>query len=277
MKIAADLHLHTNFSDGVLPPEELVERAIAIGLKAIAISDHDNIGAIDPAKSAADGKLQIISAVELSSEICGKDLHILGYFIDDKNELLLSEIGKYRKARHDRALKMVENLSRAGMPIDFELIKSISGDGAIGRPHIARAMVIKKYASSTQDAFYRFLRDGSPIYEPKYKIDPFKAFDLIKKAGGISVWAHPGRLELDHKFPEFIEAGLNGVEVFHPGHDWRDQNRYLNLALRYQLIVTGGSDYHGHDFGAQIGDHGIDKDLLQKLNNANVKENHSDN
>ena len=264
-EIVADLHVHTTFSDGIYTPEEIVQFAKNKNLKAIAISDHDAFGGIEPAIKAANDFLQIIPAVELSTEFRNLDIHILGYFIDYKKSKLLDEVIRFRQVRDHRAEKIVKNLKNMGINIDYARVKDIAGDGAVGRPHIATALLEKGYINNHAEAFERFLNYKSPAYVPKFKIHPIEAFVMIIEAGGIPVLAHPGTNHNDYLISEFVKNGLMGIEVYHPNHSPKDIERYKEIALHYGLLMTGGTDFHGRDTDYRPGEIGIDSENLEKL------------
>ena len=264
-KIIADLHMHSIYSDGKFSCKELVDTAISKNLSAIALSDHDSVKGIDECKELANGQLQIISAIELSSEYQGKDLHILGYNFDYHNPTFLKEVEKYQLQRTIRAKKIVQNLNDDGININYNLIEQQASKGAVGRPHIARALIETNIADSFEQAFDVYLNDSSKYYEPKYYISPEFAINLIKDVGGITTWAHP-RVEdcLEH-IDTLKKMGLNGIEIYHPCHNQSQIDILLKLATEKDLLISGGSDFHGHALGPQIGDYGISQDLLNKL------------
>ena len=232
-KIIADLHIHTNHSDGKNSPEEIINLALSSQMKAIAISDHDNFEGIAPTVKASQNKLIVIPAVEFSCQIENQDLHILGYFVNYNEPNLVQAVETFRKARETRGIKMAQKLNELGFNFDFQEVanQSLKG-GSIGRPHLARVLVNHGYVSSIQEAFEKYLGEKCPAYVPKYKMDSKSAFELIKNAGGISVWAHPGAMEDNDYLEKFVTEGLMGIEVFHPKHDKRDTDRYFNLAKR---------------------------------------------
>ena len=265
MNIVADLHLHTLYSDGVYNPEDIVQMAIDNGLKTISITDHDTFKAIDIAKEFAAGRLEIIPGVELSTEVGDKELHILGYFIDQKNGPLVKATDDFCHARENRGRLIVEKLNRLGINISFDDVLKEAKSAAIGRPHIARAIVVAGLAENTWDVFDRYLGDSSPAFVPKYKISPEEAIALIRDAGGIPVWAHPRTSAVEDYIGPLVEAGLIGLEVIHPSNA-EEHILYLNsMAIKYDLVVTGGSDFHDKDSGKRVGDFGIDQEALNIL------------
>jgi predicted metal-dependent phosphoesterase TrpH len=240
-----DLHIHTIHSDGSSTVSEVLEAAARKGLSAVSITDHDCIDAYPSAiEIGARMGIEVIPGVELSSEIGNADLHILGYYIDYTSPSLNKMLREMKDARYSRARKMVENLNRQGIDLRFETVLSMAGVGAIGRPHIAAAMLKEELVYSFREAFEKYLGYGLPVYVEKYKMRPQEVFDLIKQAGGIPVLAHPGVTKIDDRIPDFIEDGALGVESFHTEHTAAQQQHYMKIARKYGLAVTGGSDFH---------------------------------
>jgi len=244
--MAVDLHLHTTASDGSLTPEQVVEHAARLNLKTIAISDHDTVNGIDEALTV--GKklgVEVIPAVELSSKYDSRDMHVLGYFIDHKSDGLYHSLKSLRKARVERAQKIVECMQKHGIDITFDEVVESAGKAAVGRPHIARILLAKSYVSTIGDAFRNYLKRGAPCFLEKFVYPIEEAISIIHKAGGTAVFAHPGLAGLDDHIPEFIEMGLDGIEAYHSEHTPETVERYVRLAAEYGLAVSGGSDCHG--------------------------------
>ena len=242
----ADLHIHTTASDGTMRPEEIVTLAKESGLKAIAITDHDSISGIRQAiETATKEGCEVVPGVELSVTVDGIDLHMLGYYVDWTSEPLLERLDYFQRVRKERAEKMVQKLNALGIDIEFEMVQEIAGTGAIGRPHIAEALVQKQVVGSTNQAFHRFIGYTGPAYVPKFKISPFEGIDMIHSAGGVAVFAHPGTVRRDELIPRFVAQGLEGLEVIHPDHNETTTQHYINLAQKHGLVMTGGSDFHG--------------------------------
>jgi predicted metal-dependent phosphoesterase TrpH len=240
-----DLHIHTIHSDGSSTVEEVLEAASRKGLAAIAITDHDCIDAYPHAlEMGSQLGIEVIPGLELSSESEGVDLHILGYFIDITNPTLTRRLTEMKDARYVRARKIVENLNNQGIDLRFDTVLSIAGVGAIGRPHIAAALLKEELVYSFREAFEKYLGYGLPAYVEKFRMRPQEVFDLVKQAGGIPVLAHPGVTKVDDRIPEFIRDGVMGLEAYHTEHSATIQQNYVKIARKNGLAVTGGSDFH---------------------------------
>ncbi|PKQ17310.1 MAG: hypothetical protein CVT67_00420 [Actinobacteria bacterium HGW-Actinobacteria-7] len=245
----ADLHVHSTASDGTLTPSELVEVATARQLDVLAIADHDSVEGLTEARTAASHTaLKLIPAVELSSVTdSGRDVHILGYFIDPEDESLLLALESLRHARFRRAETMVSVLGAAGYPVPFEEVLAISAGGAVGRSHVARALVSAGHAETVTEAFERFIGRGRPFYVTKDVTSPAEAIARIRDAGGIAVVAHPGVSKVDDLLVGLVEVGLGGIEAYHADHSPEQRARYSELARSLGVLVSGGSDFHGPD------------------------------
>lgn len=243
-----DLHIHTNFSDGTSSVSEVLEEASLKHLRAISITDHDCTDAYPKAiELGSKLGIEVIPGVELSSEIEGTDIHILGYYIDPDNRILSKKLNEMKEARFIRAEKIVKNLNKQGIDLRFETVLSIAGVGSIGRPHIAAALMKEEFVYSFREAFEKFIGYGLPAYVEKLKMLPKEVFDLIKTAGGIPVLAHPGVTNVDERLPEFIRDGLQGIEVYHTEHSTSIERYYLHIAKKNHLAYAGGSDFHNPD------------------------------
>ena len=243
----ADLHIHTHYSDSTLSPLEVVEEAHRCGLASIAITDHDTTSGIKPAQLAAkDFDLEVIPAIELSSETQGKDIHLLGYFINCSSSILIETLSKMQDARIERMKSMIQKLKSHGINnVDFAEVSSLTQSNAIGRPHLAMILKEKGWVSSIPEAFTKYLGEDCPAYVPKFKISSCDAISLIRKSGGIAVLAHPMITNKDELIPSFVEAGLKGIEVYYPNYSEVTTRYYEGIAKKHDLIVTGGSDAHG--------------------------------
>ncbi len=250
-----DLHIHTMFSDGIRTVREVLEEASMKRLSAISITDHDCTDAYpDVIELGSKLGIEVIPGVELSSEIEGKDIHILGYYIDPNNPLLIKTLKQMKEARYVRAEKIVKNLNKQGIDLRFETVLSIAGNAAIGRPHIAAAMLKEELVYSFREAFDKYIGYGLPAYVEKLRILPREIFDLIRNAGGIPVLAHPGVTNVDERIPEFVRDGLQGIEVYHTEHTGGMEHYYLQIKKKNRLAFVGGSDFHNHNHNrAEIG------------------------
>ena len=247
-----DLHLHTTASDGVLSPSEIVRYAKAKGLQAIAITDHDTIDGCEEGLSEGERiGFEVIPGIEISAEYSPGSMHILGFFLDIHHPLLKERLEYLQKARAERNPKMVAKLNQLGMEVTYEEVLKASGGGQVGRPHFANVLLEKKYVRNFQEAFERFLKKGAPAYVDKFRFTSKEALHFINEAGGIAVLAHPNTLgvkrysELEKLALQLVDEGLKGIEVYYPEHSAVEVAQYKNLADRYSLLSTGGTDYHG--------------------------------
>ena len=244
-----DLHLHTTASDGRLSPAELVRLVASQGLKQVAISDHDTTEGLAEAFEAAKefSDLRIIPAIEISTDIPGDEIHMLGYFLDHTDPDLQSLLGRFRDGRLERGKAMVDKLATLGIHIDWERVKEIAGEGtAVGRPHIALAMVEKGYCKEPKDAFPEYLGRNGLAYVERTKMSPDQAVELLKRFGAVPVLAHPAYLvDMEPAIALLKDAGLMGMEVHYAQYDAETVNHLAELAREYDLIPCGGSDYHG--------------------------------
>jgi predicted metal-dependent phosphoesterase TrpH len=245
--IEVDLHLHTTESDGRLTPTELIEMVVQRGLKVVAVTDHDTTDGLEVAwkSAAAYPELSVIPGIELSTDIPGNEIHILGYHIDYMNQNFQNILVGFRESRLTRAKEMVGRLEELGISVEWERVKEIAGQGAIGRPHIALAMVESGYISQPQEAFEKYLGRNGMAYAERPKQTPAEAVKLILQAGGVPVLAHPAQIEgLDQVIADLKDAGLKGIEVHYAEYDGSTINTLAKLAANYDLLPCGGSDYH---------------------------------
>ncbi|MBW1918410.1 MAG: PHP domain-containing protein [Deltaproteobacteria bacterium] len=246
-----DLHTHSTASDGSFRPQELVTMARDRGLRAMALTDHDTIdGVAEAIQAGAQLGIEVIPGIEISADFPEGTMHILGYFIDYQQPLFNQQLQVLKEARAHRNPRIVEKLNQLGLTISWEDILQVSGGGQIGRPHIARALVVKGYVQDQQEAFDQYLRQGGPAYVPKFRLPPAEAIALIRQAQGIPVLAHPftlglGLEQLKAQLQELQELGLAGLEVYYPEHSPNMQADYFRLTQELGLLVTGGSDFHG--------------------------------
>lgn len=241
-----DMHTHSTASDGVYSPSKLIHYAIQKGLAGIAITDHDTTDGIEEAIQYAETYKDfiIIPGVELSTEHNNEEIHILGYMIDYKMNYLTQILNNLKHERRDRAHKIISKLNQIGLGISYQDVQHIAGQGTIGRPHIARALIQKGYVESNEEAFTKYLSKGCHAYVPRQKLTPADAIDIIKKAGGFSVAAHPGLLDSLETLYYLIDMGIDGIEVYHSDHNPNQSRKYLDIAKKHGLIITGGSDFH---------------------------------
>jgi predicted metal-dependent phosphoesterase TrpH len=242
----ADLHVHSTASDGTATPGELVSLALDCGLDVLAIADHDSVSGLPEAFRAAQGtELTLIPAVELSAVSDGLDIHVLAYFVDPFDPRLVDELVDLRAARSRRAQTMVEALSAAGYAVSLDDVLALSDGGAVGRSHVARALVGSGAAESVSDAFKRLIGRGMPFYVPKDSKSPETVISTMRELGAIPVLAHPGVTHADPIVPSLVKAGLLGIEAYHADHTPEQRVAYARLARDLGLLVTGGTDYHG--------------------------------
>jgi len=249
-----DLHLHTTASDGKYSPAELVRLARAAGLRYIAITDHDSLDGIREAQEEAQKLpgILVIGGVEINTDTPGGEIHILGYRIENENGELRETLEKLRRSRIERAEKMVARLKEMGIDIDYRRVKELAGEGAVGRPHIAEAMLERGYISNIKEAFLKYIGRDGPAYVERDKITPVEAVRLITRAHGIPVLAHPfTSIDFQQLTAELVQAGLKGIEAYYAGYTPEQIGELLALAEKYHLIVTGGSDFHGLDLAAE--------------------------
>lgn len=245
-----DLHIHSTASDGRLTPAEIVRKSVEAGLTVIALTDHDAVEGIAPALEAAKvlSGLQVIPGVEINTDVPKGEVHVLGYFIDYTYPELLVALGRMRHARQERAQGMVAKLEGLGLPIEWERVEEIAGSGAMGRPHIAQAMLERGFVTSIKEAFTKYIGWGGPAYVERAKMAPGEAVRLILRAKGLPVLAHPLTVpDFETMVVELKAEGLVGLEAYYNGYTREEIEQLVNLAKKYGLIVSGGSDYHGLD------------------------------
>ena len=270
----ADLHCHSTFSDGVETPARLVGRAAEAGLSVLALSDHDALHGLPEFEAAAKGTgLVTVAATELSTRCNGDDVHVLGLFVDPGEPELEAKLLAFRRDRDKRGEEMVAKLAAIGIVLDLAGIRKTVGDGAFGRPHIARAMLEKGYISSFDEAFDRYLTKGKPGYVPKPKWTLEEAIRAIRVAGGLAVLAHPIWYQDPEKIVDLgVGAGLDGIEVFHVDQQGPRENEFARLAERHDLLKSAGSDYHGPPEGRkQVGACRLDEEKWKRMTAAAEK------
>ena len=244
-----DLHLHTTASDGRSTPSELVALASAASLRVIAVTDHDTIASFADVEACAhEGGIEVVAGIEVTAVADGRDVHVLGYFIDPAHAHLAEFLVKQRASRVARVETIGRRLSELGVPIDVAQLMALAASQpgrSIGRPQVAHAMVAAGHVEDVQEAFDRWLAFGGPAFVPREGATPEEVIFFIHEAGGLASLAHPGRTGVDGRIPAFHEAGLDALEVHHPDHDADEVERYAKLARDLDLLLTGGSDFHG--------------------------------
>jgi len=266
----ADLHVHTTASDGRFAPAEIVSKAAHMGLSVLAITDHDSVDGIQSALDAAESypQLLFIPGLEIDTETSKGEVHILGYFMDHRDAALLRTLEELRASRRDRGTKIVARLADMGLPLEWERVLQFASGGTIGRPHIAQAMLESGYVSTLKEAFTKYIARGGPAYVNREKLTPVEAVVAILEANGLPFLAHPGDLDdAERLIRELKRDGLVGIEVYYGTYPPRKIARLESLAKKYDLIASGGSDYHGLDstIGAEMGCQDIPKASLERL------------
>jgi predicted metal-dependent phosphoesterase TrpH len=274
-----DLHLHTTHSDGSLTPAEVLRLAHKAQVNALAITDHDIVSGIPEAMGVgAELGIEVIPGVEISSRLGDSELHILGYCLHWEDPELNRRLAALRASRHSRNPQIIERLRSLGLDVTYEEVQALAGTDSVGRPHIARILIDKKYVTSAKEAFDRYLADGRPAYVARDLPEPADAIDWIRAAGGVAVLAHPTWAKvsgegLNALLTRLKGEGLGGIEVHYSTHTKRQTTEYLDLAKRLNLLVTGGSDFHGVtkpdiEVGTGRGDLKVPEKLLEPLKKA---------
>jgi len=272
-----DLHVHTTLSDGTVTPREVVRLAKRIGLRAIAITDHDTIrGNEEAIHEGTELGIEVVPGVEVSVDVHDGTMHVLGYYIDIHCGSLVRVLERIENARHERNREILDKLRRLGMPLEYDTIKAVASEGPVGRPHIAQALVQRRHVASVREAFDRYLKKGAPAYAERLRFSEVEAIQSIRQAGGIAVLAHPSSLNcgdnaaLSAIVGRLVAAGLQGIEVYYPSHSLRMRRTVEELAAHYGLLVTGGTDFHGAIYpeiklGFGYGDLYVPYSLLEKM------------
>ncbi|MFV8189259.1 PHP domain-containing protein [Streptomyces sp. AF1B] len=266
-----DLHAHSTASDGTDTPAELVRNAAAAGLDVVALTDHDTTRGYAEAIAALPEGLTLVTGAELSCRIGGVSMHLLAYLFDSEEPALLAERELVRDDRVPRAQGMVAKLNALDVPVTWEQVRRIAGEGSVGRPHVATALVELGVVASVNDAFTQdWLADGGRAYVEKHETDPFEAIRLVKAAGGVTVFAHPaaakrGRTVPESAIAEMATAGLDGIEVDHMDHDEDTRARLRGLAKDLGLLTTGSSDYHGSRKTCVLGEYVTDPEVYGEI------------
>lgn len=245
MKDKIDLHMHTTYSDGIYTPFQIVKKAKEAGISTISITDHDSVNGIEGAIMFGNEiGVDVIPGLEISTDIEDQEVHILGYFIDHTSEELRKYLSFFRDERLERARRMVKKINKLNIDLSIDEVLSRAKNSAVGRPHIAIALVELGYCRSYYEAFEKYLGDDRPAYERKIHVSPRSALKLIKDAGGLSFIAHPGKIK-ESILQSLINFGVDGIEAVHPSHSGDDVKFYRGIVEQYWLLESGGSDYHG--------------------------------
>ena len=245
-----DLHLHTTASDGTLGPAALVERAVAAGITTLSVTDHDTTAGLDEARAAAAARgAAFVDGIEITAVHDGRDVHVLGYFLEPADGSLQAFLARQREDRIRRVREILDRLAALGLPLDARPVLARAGDGrrSVGRPHVAQALVDAGHVRSWDEAFERYLAPGRPAFVPRRGAAPAGVIGAIHDAGGLAVLAHPGLSRVDDSIAALAASGLDAIEVRHPEHDAAAEARYRSMAASLGLAVTAGSDYHGDD------------------------------
>ncbi len=265
-----DLHLHSTASDGSYPPETVVAMAERNGVRVLALTDHDSIDGIPAAEERAKSAgIRVLSGVELSVSESEFDVHLLAYGFDPTDKGFNAALNQYRDARRERARKILARLKGLGIRIAMEDVEEIAHGGALGRPHVAEALMRGGHVETFHEAFQRYLGHHAPAYVPKAAVKLEEAVSIVRDAGGVTALAHPGTLNRDHLIAGWVRRGLDGIEVWHSKHGPADIARYQEIARRHNLLMTGGSDYHGERTpDVSIGCAAVPESMLAPLDEA---------
>lgn len=254
-----DFHTHSTYSDGKLTPTQLADMAHRNGVRVMALTDHDTTEGLADMEEALRRypEISLIRGVELSTDIPGSEIHILGYFMDVEDEHFQRELGRFREGRLGRGQEMVRKLQALGMPITWERVREIAGDASVGRPHVAQALLEQGHVKTIAEAFDRFIGRDGPAYAERDKLTPEEAIELIRSAGGMAFFAHPSYTkDIESVIPGMKQAGLTGMEVYYKSYPPETVEWLRSVAERYDLMPLGGSDYHGlgNEGDREIGD-----------------------
>ena len=267
-----DLHSHTTASDGLNSPADNMKLAKEAGLVALGITDHDSVNGIEEAMVAAERLgIEVIPGIEVSTVENGQDVHVLGYFIRYKDQNFLNQLDELQRARDRRNEMMLEKLGELGIEIQIEEVrKKLRREGAnVGRPHIAEVMIDKGVVQTMEEAFREYLGKNGKAYVNPIRISPEEGIEIIKAAGGIPILAHPGLYGDDEMVERLIRYGVKGIEAFHPDHNDEEEQKYQQMAERYGILVTAGSDFHGSRkgvmFHAPIGTKTVSYEIVKTM------------
>ncbi|MCS5422366.1 MULTISPECIES: PHP domain-containing protein [Psychrilyobacter] len=267
-----DLHMHSTFSDGTLTPAQLVERARQNNIEVMAITDHDNVDGLKEGREEAEkAGITFVDGIEVSADFRNKDIHILGYFLNLKDEEFLGWLKNLQEKRHNRTLEMLKKLSRLGIEISLAEVEDEVLGNVIGRPHIARMIIKKGFAATMDEVFDRYLGDGKPAYIPKVGVDMVEVVKKLKTNGALVILAHPHLIShsddtVVNIIDSLLKNGLDGLELYYPNIDTRKRKKFMKIAKKRGLILTGGSDFHGlNRAGIDLGTGDISVEVFQKM------------
>lgn len=243
----ADLHIHTFYSDSTSSPQEVLKQAYDCNINCISITDHDTINGLKPTQDlSVEYGIEVIPGIEFSTDLNGKDIHVLGYLFDPHHPELLKQLKAIQDMRVNRMKMMIERLKELRIAqVDFEEVAQQTRSTSVGRPHLATVLIKQGVVGSMKEAFDKYLSDTAPIYVADFKPTPFEIIKLISEAGGIPVLAHPMLTGVDELIPQFVQAGLKGIEVYYPNTSETIIEHYAQIARKHNLLSTGGSDAHG--------------------------------
>lgn len=272
MTAGVDLHSHTTASDGTLSPRELVRAAVKRGVRVLAITDHDSTEGLRDAfdEAARHPPLTIVPGLEINCDVPGAEVHVLGYYVDYEAAWFQDFLREQRAERAARVHRIAERLAELGMPIDPAEVFAIVKEGSPGRPHVAQVMVQRGYVKSVREAFDKWLHANGPANVPRKRLTPMDAIAVIRRAGGVPVFAHPGFASRDELVPDMVAAGLMGIETYYAEHSAAQIAHYKDLCRQHGLIATGGSDYHGERSGRTnpLGHPPVPMSVYEELKNA---------
>jgi predicted metal-dependent phosphoesterase TrpH len=272
MTAGVDLHSHTTASDGTLSPAELVRAAVKRGVRVLAITDHDSTEGVAAARAEAAKHplLTIVPGLEINCDVPGAEVHVLGYYVDDAAGWFQDFLREQRAERVARVHRIAARLAELGMPIDAADVFALVQEGSAGRPHVAQVMVQRGYVRSVREAFDRWLHTNGPANVPRRRLTPEDAIAVIRRAGGVPVFAHPGLAGRDELIPDMVAAGLMGIETYYAEHSATQTAHYKDLCRAHRLVATGGSDYHGERSGRTnpLGHPPVPMSVFEELNDA---------
>jgi predicted metal-dependent phosphoesterase TrpH len=271
-----DFHTHSTYSDGKLTPSHLAEMAHRHGVRVMALTDHDTTaGLADMAQALSRyPEISLVPGVELSTDIPGSEIHVLGYFMDVEDQHFQQELSQFREGRLGRGQEMVRKLRDLGMDITWERVQEIAGDASVGRPHVAQALLERGYVKTIAEAFDRFIGRDGPAYAERDKLTPEQAIELIRSAGGLAFFAHPSYTkDIESVIPSMKQAGLTGMEVYYRSYPPETVEWLRTVAERYDLMPLGGSDFHGlgNEGDREIGDIPLPEHAIDRFLQAGAK------